>query len=161
MPPGRLPHNATISSAVQCRLKNDGWTAEWLLRGGDRILIYGIGVDCALAERLQKSMTKEGFAKRVFSTAEQQLIAARSGQHAAETAAANFAAKEAFLKAAGTGLGGFALADIEVLRKESGAPYYRLGGSAADFCAAQNLVAHLSVTHENGMAIAFAVLESI
>ena len=43
-------------------------------------------------------------------------------------------AKEAFLKACGRGLSGFPLAEISALRKESGAPYLHLSGSAASFC---------------------------
>ena len=42
-----------------------------------------------------------------------------------------FAAKEAFLKAAGTGLGGFALSELALLRAENGAPYFELQGRAA------------------------------
>ena len=70
-----------------------------------------------------------------------------------------FAAKEAFLKAAGTGLGGFALTDLTVLRKESGAPYFALTGPAAEWTAANALTPHLSLTHENGLACAFVILE--
>ena len=76
----------------------------------------------------------------------------RAGRH-------NFAAKEAFLKAAGTGLGGFALTDLTVLRKESGAPYFALTGPAAEWTAANALTSHLSLTHENGLACAFVILE--
>ena len=72
-----------------------------------------------------------------------------------------FAAKEAFLKAAGTGLGGFPLAELQTLRKESGAPYYALEGSAAEWLQAQGLRAHLSLTHEAGLAAAMTVLEKM
>ena len=87
------------------------------------------------------------------------MLAARSGKAKWETAAANFAAKEAFLKACGKGLGGFALAEIAVLRRESGAPYYALTGAAAAWLAARGGVAHLSLSHDAGMACAFTVLE--
>ncbi len=79
-----------------------------------------------------------------------------------ESLAANFAAKEAFLKATGKGLSGFALADIAALRKESGAPYYVFTGSAAEYMAAHKLTAHLSLTHEKGtagIAMAYCILE--
>ena len=79
----------------------------------------------------------------------------------ARAAAACFAAKEAFLKAAGTGLGGFPLAELQALRKESGAPYYALEGSAAEWLQAQGLRAHLSLTHEAGLAAAMTVLEKM
>ncbi len=79
-----------------------------------------------------------------------------------ERLAANFAAKEAFLKATGLGLAGFALSDIAALRRESGAPYYAFTGSAADYMAQHNLSAHLSLSHEKGglgCAMAYCVLE--
>ena len=63
------------------------------------------------------------------------------------------------MKAAGTGLGGFALADLSVLRKESGAPYFVLTGPAADWAKTNALIPHVSLTHENGLACAFVVLE--
>ena len=66
---------------------------------------------------------------------------------------------EAFLKACGKGLGGFALADIQVLRAESGAPYYALKGAAAAHMAENGLHVSLSLSHEDGLAAAFAVLE--
>ena len=85
-------------------------------------MIFGIGTDLCAADRMAAKLQKPAFVQRVFSPAEQALLNGRGGTHRAETAAANFAAKEAFLKAAGTGLGGFALSDLAVLRTESGAP---------------------------------------
>lgn len=123
-------------------------------------MIYGIGVDGAAIGRIAKSMEKTRFLQRVFSAEEQALLAAIAAEgKRRETAAANFAAKEAFLKAAHVGLGGFALNEIAALRAESGMPYYRFSGAAAAFCEERGLAAHLSLSHEEGLAIAFAVLE--
>ncbi len=122
-------------------------------------MIFGIGTDLCAADRMAAKLQKPAFVQRVFSPAEQELLNTRGGTHRAETAAANFAAKEAFLKAAGTGLGGFALADLAVLRKTSGAPYFALTGPAAEWAAANALTLHLSLTHENGLACAFVILE--
>ena len=121
-------------------------------------MIFGIGTDLCAADRMAAKLQKPAFVQRVFSPAEQALLNERGGTHRAETAAANFAAKEAFLKAAGTGLGGFALTDLAVLRKESGAPYFALTGPAAEWTAANALTPHLSLTHENGLACAFVIL---
>ena len=121
-------------------------------------MIFGIGTDLCAADRMAAKLQKPAFVQRVFSQAEQALLNERDGTHRAETAAA-FAAKEAFLKAAGTGLGGFALTDLTVLRKESGAPYFALTGPAAEWTAANTLTPHLSLTHENGLACAFVILE--
>ena len=89
-------------------------------------MILGIGIDLCDAQRIEKSLEKPSFCDYVYAPAEQALLAGLSGKRRAETAAANFAAKEAFLKAAGTGLGGFALSELALLRAENGAPYFEL-----------------------------------
>ena len=121
-------------------------------------MIYGIGYDLCKIERMKKSLQSETFCKRVFGSAEWAALQALGENRRAESAAACFAAKEAFLKAAGTGLGGFALTDLTVLRKESGAPYFALTGPAAEWTAANALTPHLSLTHENCLACAFVIL---
>lgn len=123
-------------------------------------MILGIGTDLCQVSRMEKSLSRPAFAAHVFSLREQQLLDSRSGRTRWETAAANFAAKEAFLKACGTGLAGFALAEVEVLRGPSGAPYYQLSGRAGEWAASRQVTAHLSLTHEAGLACAFALLES-
>ena len=131
-------------------------------------MIYGIGCDSCMAARICISLTgKHGahFAQRVFGAGEraalglEKALPAGLAAHTAESAAANFAAKEAFLKAAGTGLAGFALGEIEALRAPSGAPYYRFSGAAAVWMEQNGLCAHLSLTHEGGQALAFCILE--
>ena len=64
-------------------------------------MIYGIGVDTASAARLEKSIARAHFVQRVFGPEERALLQGRSPAHRAETAAANFAAKEALAKALG------------------------------------------------------------
>ena len=80
--------------------------------------------------------------------------------HRLASAAADFAAKEAFLKAAGTGLREpFSLREIEAVRQENGAPAYRFSGQTAAWVAQHRLRARLSLSHEGGMALAFCTLE--
>lgn len=123
-------------------------------------MIYGIGVDSVEIARMEKSVQSRHFVRRIFSAAERAIIEGISAPgNAAQSAAANFAAKEAFLKAAGKGLGGFGFEEISALRRESGAPYYALCGRALAFCEENGLTAHLSLTHDGGLATAFAVLE--
>ena len=122
-------------------------------------MIFGIGIDSVTIDRIRESMCKETFAERVFSPEERAFFVKSGDKHAAESAAASFAGKEAFLKATGRGLGGFALGEIAVLRKESGAPYLALSGGAAAYCEENGITAHISLTHENGMAVAFVLLE--
>lgn len=65
-------------------------------------MIFGVGIDLCDAGRLEKSLAKQSFLDHVFAPSEQALLASLGEKRRAETAAANFAAKEAFLKAAGT-----------------------------------------------------------
>ena len=124
-------------------------------------MILGVGIDLCDAGRMEKSITRQSFLDHVFAPEEQALQAAWGHNHRAETAAANFAAKEAFLKAAGTGLGGFAMPELAVLRRESGAPYFALTGAAAAWAAEQGVTVHLSLTHERGLANAIVILEKV
>lgn len=122
-------------------------------------MILGIGVDLCAVERMERAIAREAFLRKVFAPEEQWLLDQRTGKARAQTAAANFAAKEAFLKACGTGLGGFALAEIAVLRQQSGAPCYALFGKAKAWAEEHRVTAHVSLTHDGGMACAYAVLE--
>ncbi len=134
-------------------------------------MLYGIGCDLCEIAHLEKSLTGAHaavFLRRVYGKAERaalgldaSLPAGRGAAHRLASAAANFAAKEAFLKAAGTGLSGpFALCEIEAIRLESGAPAYRFSGKTAEWVQARGLAARLSLSHEGGMALAFCVLET-
>lgn len=122
-------------------------------------MIAGIGIDSTKVERIAKSMEKETFVKKVFGKQEQEFLSTRKGSLKAESAAANFAVKEAFLKAVGTGLGGFALHEIETLRQSSGQPYLVFSGTTQDYILEKNLIVHVSITHEDGVATAFVIIE--
>lgn len=121
-------------------------------------MIIGIGIDLCSVERMREQMDNARFQARIFTQKERAYFASRPAV-AAASLAAGFAAKEAFLKAVGLGLGGMAMAEIEVLHKESGQPYYVLHGAADQWMHSRGAVAHLSLTHENGMAAAFCVIE--
>lgn len=136
-------------------------------------MIYGVGCDLCDVARMEKSLFGPhgaAFTRRVFGpeecaalgllTPDDVLPAARSRAHRAASAAADFAAKEAFLKAAGTGLTApFSLCEIEAIRLPSGAPEYRFSGKTAEWVTAHRLTAHLSLSHDGGMAMAVCLLE--
>jgi holo-[acyl-carrier protein] synthase len=129
--------------------------------GGD---VVGIGVDAVDVARFRKVLIRRpGFAARFFSAAE-QADAGRSPDPT-ESLAARFAAKEAVMKALGTGLGGFALTDVEVRRATGsgatrGAPSLVLHRAAAALAARRQVGSlHLSLTHTDDVAIAFVVAE--
>ena len=121
--------------------------------------IVGIGVDMTTVSRIEKALRQEGFTRRVFGEEEKALFASR--KKCLETQAANFAAKEAFGKALGSGiLHEFSLHEAQALRDERGAPYFHFTGRAAELMKARRWKAHLSLSHEGGLATAFVVLES-
>lgn len=122
-------------------------------------MVFGIGIDNAAVDRFAEKLTHESFCARVYGPAERAMLAGRSPRRAAEGAAGCFAAKEAFLKAAGRGLGGFALTELEALRRESGAPYLAFTGAAEEWMRQNRLTAHLSITHDGGIATAVVLLE--
>ena len=70
-----------------------------------------------------------------------------------------FAAKEAVAKALGTGFTGFGFADIEILPEENGRPTARLTGGALNALPLPARI-HVSISHDGGLALAFAVIES-
>ena len=122
-------------------------------------MILGVGIDLCEAQRMEKSLQRQTFCDHVFAAEEQALLAGLAARRRAETAAANFAAKEAFLKAVGTGLGGFALNELALLRAQSGAPYFKLSGRAEAWAEQQGVAVHVSLTHEKGLAGAVVMLE--
>ena len=122
-------------------------------------MIAGIGTDLCRIDRMEKSLESPAFCRRVFGGQEKNFLDGLKGKKLPESAAANFAAKEAFLKAAGRGIGDFAFGEVQALRAESGAPYFVFEGKARDYMEQNRLKAHLSLTHEAGLAAAFVILE--
>ena len=113
----------------------------------------GIGTDIIEISRIEKSIKSEAFLKRVFSERERELIEKKG----AKSAAANFAAKEAFSKALGTGVRGFSLCEVEVLREDNGKPYIVVSGRAKDMAAGRKI--EVSLSHTEELALAFVVIE--
>ena len=123
-------------------------------------MILGIGTDLIEVNRVRQKVAKEDFSKRVFS--EREIALCRSKGRPAESFAARFAAKEAFLKALGTGWDGTtSFAEIEVLSTPSGQPFIELTGRTKDRCAAFAITnIHVSLSHLNSIASAIVVIES-
>jgi holo-[acyl-carrier protein] synthase len=124
-------------------------------------MIVGTGVDIADVARIKAAVERFGerFLRRVFTPDE--LRYATSKANAAERLAARFAAKEAAMKAIGTGLRhGVTWQDVEVVRQPGGRPGLRLTGKAADFAATLGCKRiHLSLSHTEAQAIAHVILE--
>lgn len=117
----------------------------------------GIGTDITHIERIKK-MAPEALA-RILTGAESEYCRRYASPH--ERIAGRFAAKEAILKALGTGWSqGIGWGQIEILPDASGAPIATLSGAALakmlDLGATRCLV---SISHQGEYAIAFAVIE--
>ena len=121
-------------------------------------MISGIGIDIVEKKRFGRVLERWGdrFLIRLFSEAE--IILCKGKGDPVGAFAVRFAAKEAVLKAIGTGwTHGTSWKDIEILTGKNGKPTVRLLGTVLDL--AGNRRVHLSLTHEKGNAAAVAVLE--
>jgi holo-[acyl-carrier protein] synthase len=124
-------------------------------------MIVGTGVDITEVARVRQAIERFGarFLRRVFTPAEIEYCASKRNN--VERLAARFAAKEAALKALGTGLRhGITWRDVEVRRQPGGRPTVAFSGVAAEF-AARLGVKHiaLSLSHTAEQAIAMVILE--
>ncbi len=124
-------------------------------------MIYGTGVDIVDISRFERFLREgnEALFQRLFTPGEIDYCAPkkRSAQHYA----LRFAAKEAFVKALGTGLrDGMAWREVEVVNDSSGKPELRLTGRAAELFREKGLVrSFISLSHDANVAAAFVVLE--
>lgn len=126
-------------------------------------MIVGTGIDLCEVDRIEKAMAAPHgprFRERVFTAAE--VAYAESKANRAERYAARFAAKEAGMKALGTGWrNGVTWHDLEVVNLPSGRPTLRLQGEAAEIAlrlGVRNI--SLSLTHTSNQAMALVILES-
>ena len=125
-------------------------------------MIVGTGIDIAEVDRIEQTIARFGtrFTERIFTPSEIRYCESKANK--AERYAARFAAKEAGMKAIGTGWSrGVRWRDIEVQRLPGGRPTLAFHGKAGEFFSRLGATqAHLSLTHTKGMAMAFVVLEN-
>lgn len=121
-------------------------------------MIQGVGTDLCRIDRMACAMENPRFLDRLYTPDERARLEGLCAERRAERVAGMFAAKEAVAKALGTGFVGFGFADVEILTDDSGRPVAHLHGGAKEL--AGNAVVHLSISHDGGMAIAFAVIET-
>jgi holo-[acyl-carrier protein] synthase len=125
-------------------------------------LIVGSGIDIAEVERVRAALTGsygDRFRQRVFTAGEIAYVESKANRF--ERYAARFAAKEAGMKAIGTGWrGGIRWTDFEVANLPSGKPTLRFHGKAAEIAGrlgVRNIT--LSLTHTAATGMAFVILE--
>jgi holo-[acyl-carrier protein] synthase len=126
-------------------------------------VITGLGVDIVEIERMRDALRRRPRMKeRLFSEEERAYCDKRNKPEIHY--AMRFAAKEAVLKALGTGFSGVRFRDVEVARDDRGRPVPRLSGKAAEFAEAAGVVElHLSLsfTHTTAVASAVAITEDM
>lgn len=124
-------------------------------------MIYGTGVDIVDIARFERFLREgnELLFQRLFTPREIDYCAAK--KNSAQHYALRFAAKEAFVKALGTGLReGMSWREMEVINNSSGKPEIIISGRAAELFSDRLLVrSYVSLSHDANVAIAFVVLE--
>jgi holo-[acyl-carrier protein] synthase len=128
-------------------------------------VIFGTGIDLIEVERVRQALERPAtgirFRQRVFTPAEIEYCESR-GCARFPSYAARFAAKEATMKALGTGWNRHVgWQDIEVLRTRGRRPTIKLWGKAAEFARGRNVGSfHLSISHSAVHAIAHVIAET-
>lgn len=121
-------------------------------------MIVGIGTDIAETARIKKSIQQYGtrFLEKVFSKIEIDYCESNAEKYTRYSA--RFAAKEAFSKAVGSGIGGdFVFNEISIENQDKGKPELILYGKMKEKYGMYKI--HVSLTHTADTALAFVVLE--
>lgn len=116
-------------------------------------MIIGIGIDIVELSRIKDILErKSSFYQRILSDNESEQFSKLLEKRKIEYLAGRFAAKEAFSKAFGTGIGApYQFTDIEVLNEENGKPFMKVEGVDAKI--------FVSISHSDSYAVAQVVLE--
>jgi len=125
-------------------------------------LIFGIGTDIIHVPRVERALERtEGLKQTLFTPRE--IAYCESRGKSAQHFAARFAAKEAFLKAMGTGWrDGHRFNEIEILNDELGKPEALVHGEVQKYCDGQGVRRfHVSLSHTQDLAKAVVILETI
>ena len=124
-------------------------------------MIFGIGTDIVDVKRIKKMKSIDSFAKKILGHNEHLKYSALSESKNIFFIAKQFAGKEAFAKAIGTGISGDVnLKGIEILRDDKGKPIFNFDKRIQmrlDHLGIKD--SHVSLSDEEDYAIAFVVLE--
>ncbi|HSN50285.1 MAG TPA: holo-ACP synthase [Bacteroidales bacterium] len=124
-------------------------------------MIFGIGTDIIEVSRIKAVMEKDlGFREKIFTEGEIAYCETKKFKY--QNYAARFSAKEAFLKAIGTGWRfGIRFADIDLYHDEFGKPLIRLTGKADELAMREGISKiHVSLSHIKETASAIVVVET-
>ena len=120
--------------------------------------VIGLGTDIVEVKRIERFAQKPGALERIFTP--QEIAYCRARKNTYQHLAVRFAAKEAVVKAFGTGMRGGTWQDIEIVVDEAGAPHVKLHGYFA-YSATKRKIYNIfiSLSHSKEYAIAQAILE--
>ncbi|MBC2575287.1 holo-ACP synthase [Peptostreptococcus canis] len=119
--------------------------------------IYGIGTDIIEIDRIKQSLNRNlKLLDKLFSKNELEEL--KKKNYKSESIAGNFAAKEAVVKSVGTGLRGFNVKDIEILRDNLNKPVVVASGNFKIFLDENNIKdIKVSISHSKSYATATAI----
>ncbi|MCG8568641.1 MAG: holo-ACP synthase [Spirochaetes bacterium] len=122
-------------------------------------MILGIGIDICEVDRFKRLVNEEAFLQKVFTPSE--ISYGKKYKHPAPVFAVRFAAKEAFVKAIGTGIrDGVSLKEIEVIKDKFGKPDLQLHGKTKEvFSGLGGGEICISLSHEKHSAVAVVIIE--
>ena len=120
--------------------------------------ILGIGIDIIEIDRIEKVLKRTPrFLERNFT--EKEIEYFKENNFRSESIAGNFAAKEAISKAIGTGIRGFNLKDIEVLRDDLGKPIVNTYNNLKEICIKYSVKEiKVSISHSENYAVANSLI---
>ena len=124
-------------------------------------MIIGVGTDIVSISRIEEALKRFGerFINKVFTDEEAKVCKNKNDR--SSFLASRFAAKEAVLKAFGTGISnGIGFKDVEVVREQGKRPGIILHGKGKETAGSLGVKnIHLSISHDASLALAFVVVE--
>lgn len=115
-------------------------------------MIKGIGIDMIELDRINKAVERnEAFPARILTKMELAQFENLKGHRKIEYLGGRFAAKEAYAKAIGTGIGKLSFQDIEIQKTNEGAPFIK---------GTEESTVHISISHTKYHAVAQVIIES-
>lgn len=125
-------------------------------------MLVGLGIDIVQNDRIENMIEKWGdkFVQKFFSENEIEILSRTKNRN--QRLAANFAVKEAFVKAMGTGFrNGMKFKYIEVRRDELGKPFIHTYGKVKDLITSKGVKnIHTSISHEKEYSVAIVIFEN-
>ncbi|MFL1696471.1 holo-ACP synthase, partial [Weissella kandleri] len=120
-------------------------------------MIFGHGIDIQTISQVKALAERQpNFIAKILTPAEQEEFNARVGKHRFEFLVGRYAAKEAYGKALGTGIGhGLGWQQLQIINDESGQPVFQMHPKQAEFRA------HLSISHTDDLVKASVILENL